>query len=124
METGRHAALIQRNGPYRRLMGSQAEEREDELTFAADGPATRDYGDRGEIETSGETATDAMASAAAAVGWGATLGTLMQNGVPLLRSLDLVSEIAGNRFLEVKMIEVRRSVIDGATLSTALAAQK
>src|SRR5437870_8815 len=53
-----------------------------------------------------------------------TLGTLMQNGVPLLRSLDLVSEIAGNRFLEVKMIEVRRAVIDGATLSTALAGQK
>src|SRR6266481_8234295 len=26
-----------------------------------------------------------------------TLGTLMENGVPLLRSLDLVSEIAGNR---------------------------
>jgi type II secretory pathway component PulF len=53
-----------------------------------------------------------------------TLGTLMQNGVPLLRSLDLVSEIAGNRFLEVKMTEVRRAVIDGATLSSALAAQK
>src|SRR4029077_4618058 len=29
-----------------------------------------------------------------------TLGTLMENGVPLLRSLDLVTEIAGNRFLE------------------------
>jgi type II secretory pathway component PulF len=53
-----------------------------------------------------------------------TLGTLMQNGVPLLRSLDLVSEIAGNRFLEVKMTEVRRAVIDGATLSSALATQK
>ncbi|MFL6588888.1 MAG: type II secretion system F family protein [Chthoniobacterales bacterium] len=49
-----------------------------------------------------------------------TLGTLMENGVPLLRAIDLVTEIAGNRFLEVKMIEVRRSVIDGATLSTAL----
>ena len=48
----------------------------------------------------------------------------MQNGVPLLRSLDLVSEIAGNRFLEVKMTEARRAVIDGATLSAALATQK
>jgi type II secretory pathway component PulF len=53
-----------------------------------------------------------------------TLGTLMENGVPLLRAIDLVSEIAGNRYLEVKMSEVRRAVIDGATLSTALTAQK
>jgi type II secretory pathway component PulF len=51
-----------------------------------------------------------------------TLGTLMENGIPLLRALELVSEIAGNRYLEVKLSEVRRSVIDGATLSTALAA--
>src|SRR5439155_1672440 len=53
-----------------------------------------------------------------------TLGTLMENGVPLLRSLDLVTEIAGNRFLEAKLTEVRRSVIDGATLSAALQQQK
>jgi type II secretory pathway component PulF len=53
-----------------------------------------------------------------------TLGTLMENGVPLLRSLDLVTEIAGNRFLEMKLGEVRRAVIDGATLSSALQAQK
>ena len=53
-----------------------------------------------------------------------TLGTLMENGVPLLRAIDLVSEIAGNRYLEVKMAEVRRAVIDGATLSTALTAQQ
>ena len=52
-----------------------------------------------------------------------TLGTLMENGIPLLRALDLVTEIAGNRFLEKKLAEVRRAVIDGATLSTALAAQ-
>jgi len=53
-----------------------------------------------------------------------TLGTLMENGIPLLKALDLVTEIAGNRFLEAKLGEVRRSVIDGATLSTALSAQK
>jgi type II secretory pathway component PulF len=53
-----------------------------------------------------------------------TLGTLMENGIPLLRSLDLVTEIAGNRFLELKLGEVRRAVIDGATLSAALQAQK
>ncbi len=53
-----------------------------------------------------------------------TLGTLIENGIPLLRSLDLVTEIAGNRFLELKLGEVRRAVIDGATLSAALQAQK
>src|SRR6266567_4063214 len=53
-----------------------------------------------------------------------TLGTLMENGVPLLRALDLVTEIAGNRFLEIKLREVRRAVIDGATLSAALQEQK
>jgi len=53
-----------------------------------------------------------------------TLGTLMENGVPLLRALDLVTEIAGNRFLEVKLRDVRKSVIDGATLSAALQEQK
>src|SRR5947208_16157391 len=53
-----------------------------------------------------------------------TLGTLMENGIPLLRSLDLVTEIACNKFLELKLREVRRAVIDGATLSVALQAQK
>src|SRR5882762_977425 len=53
-----------------------------------------------------------------------TLGTLMENGIPLLRSLDLVTEIAANRFLELKLGDVRRAVIDGATLSAALQAQK
>lgn len=53
-----------------------------------------------------------------------TLGTLMENGVPLLRAIDLVTEIAGNRYLEVKMAEVRRAVIDGANLSAALTSQK
>jgi type II secretory pathway component PulF len=52
-----------------------------------------------------------------------TMGTLMENGVPLLKAIDLVSEIAGNRYLEVKIAEVRRAVIDGATLSTALSTQ-
>ena len=53
-----------------------------------------------------------------------TLGTLIQNGVPLLRALDLVSEIAGNRYLELKVIEARRAVVDGSTLSAALTAQQ
>jgi type II secretory pathway component PulF len=53
-----------------------------------------------------------------------TLGTLIENGIPLLRALDLVTEIAGNRFLEQKLGEVRKAVIDGATLSAALQSQK
>src|SRR5581483_1779022 len=44
-----------------------------------------------------------------------TLGTLIQNGVPLLRALDLLAEVAGNRYLETKIVEARRAVIDGAT---------
>ena len=50
-----------------------------------------------------------------------TLGTLMENGIPLLKALDLVTEIAANKYLESKLREVRRAVIDGATLSSALA---
>ncbi len=49
-----------------------------------------------------------------------TLGTLMQNGIPLLRALDLVTEIAANKYIESELREVRRAVIDGANLSTAL----
>ncbi len=47
-----------------------------------------------------------------------TLGTLIQNGVPLLRALDLVSEIAGNRYLELKVIEARRTGRFGETMQT------
>ena len=50
-----------------------------------------------------------------------TLGTLMENGIPLLKALDLVTEIAANKYLETKLRDVRRAVIDGANLSSALA---
>lgn len=53
-----------------------------------------------------------------------TLGTLMENGIPLLRALDLVTEIAGNKYVEAKLRDVRRAVIDGANLSSALAKEK
>jgi len=53
-----------------------------------------------------------------------TLGTLMENGIPLLKGLDLVTEIAANKYLESKVREVRRAVIDGANLSSALAKEQ
>ncbi|HEY1582297.1 MAG TPA: type II secretion system F family protein [Chthoniobacterales bacterium] len=53
-----------------------------------------------------------------------TLGTLMENGIPLLRALDLVTEIAANKYLEAKLRDVRKSVIDGANLSSALAKEE
>jgi len=53
-----------------------------------------------------------------------TLGTLMENGIPLLKALDLVTEIAANKYLESKLREVRRAVIDGANLSGALAREQ
>jgi type II secretory pathway component PulF len=53
-----------------------------------------------------------------------TLGTLVENGVTLLRALELLEEISGNEYVRTRMVEVRRAVVDGATLSTALAEQK
>jgi len=52
-----------------------------------------------------------------------TLGTLMENGVTMLRGLELLEEISGNAFVAARTKEARKAVIDGATLSTALAGQ-
>jgi type II secretory pathway component PulF len=53
-----------------------------------------------------------------------TLGTLTSNGVTLLRALELLEDIAGNEFIRLRMVQVRAAVVDGATLSIALAQQK
>lgn len=52
-----------------------------------------------------------------------TLGTLMENGVTLLRALELLEEISGNEYVRQKMSAVRAAVVDGATLSVALGEQ-
>jgi type II secretory pathway component PulF len=53
-----------------------------------------------------------------------TLGTLMGNGVTLLRGLELLEEISGNEYIRRQMLSTRKAVLDGATLSTALSEQK
>jgi ATP-binding cassette subfamily C protein CydCD len=90
VESGRHAELIRRDGPYRQLMGAQAEEREEDLDLPEDDPVARVVGNREKIEAEAPTATDAMAEAAEAVGWGATLGTLMQIIKPWRRRFGIV----------------------------------
>ncbi len=49
-----------------------------------------------------------------------TLGTLTENGVTLLRALELLENISGNEWMRMRMVEVKRSVIDGTALSSAL----
>lgn len=49
-----------------------------------------------------------------------TLGTLIENGVTLLRALDLLEDISGNEYIRTRMTQVRAAVEDGASLSNAL----
>src|SRR5438105_8257993 len=59
VESGRHAELISRNGPYYRLMGAQAAEREDDGDLVEADPLARVVGDRDEIEVEAATAPEA-----------------------------------------------------------------
>jgi type II secretory pathway component PulF len=53
-----------------------------------------------------------------------TLGTLVENGVTLLRALELLENVSGSEWVRVKMGEVRRAVMDGTSLSVALRAPR
>ncbi len=89
VEQGRHAELIRRDGPYRRLMGAQAQEREGDIALAADS-ASADAAGGDEIDIAGETAPAELAAEAAAVGWAATLGTLVAIIRPWRRRFAIV----------------------------------
>src|SRR5579871_6282378 len=90
-EAGRHAELIRRDGPYRRLMGAQAEERgaDDLITLAAPEAPTAAR-EREAIEAAAASAPQALATAAAAVGWPATIATLVRIIKPWRRRFAVV----------------------------------
>ncbi len=52
-----------------------------------------------------------------------TMGTLLQNGVTLLRTMELLEDMSGNTYLRARMAETRAALIDGSSLSAALSRQ-
>ena len=49
-----------------------------------------------------------------------TMGTLLQNGVTLLRTMELLEDMSGNTYLRGCMHRARAALVDGASLSVAL----
>ncbi len=50
-----------------------------------------------------------------------TLGTLLENGVPLLKSLDIVKDVLSNQYLIDILVNVKVNVKEGAGLTVSLA---
>lgn len=50
-----------------------------------------------------------------------TMGTLLENGVPLLKSLDIVKDVLSNKYLSEILIGVKTNVKEGAGITVSLA---
>ena len=53
-----------------------------------------------------------------------TLGTLLQNGVPVLTALKITEQVLPNRIIREAIAKTREAVTDGKTLAQPLAANK
>jgi len=53
-----------------------------------------------------------------------TLGTLLQNGVPVLTSLKITEQVMSNRLIKEAIVQARDAVTDGKTLAQPLAHSK
>ena len=89
VETGRHAELIRRDGPYRRLMGAQAEARDEDVPLELD-EAEAAAGQDGGTTDLGTDAPNAVAAAAARVGAAETLLSLARIIKPWAREFAVV----------------------------------